>query len=69
METWKAMVAASVVLFVYAVVVSVANIPLSGPSAIAVLAVAAIASGVLYVTSKWGFRTGKQIGEGMGDED
>ena len=68
MDAWKAMLAASVVLALFAVVVSVAEIELTGPVVVGVLVGAAVASGVIYVVSKRGYRIGRQVGENMRED-
>lgn len=69
MDTWKAMLAATAVLVLFGVVVSVADLSIDGPSALAVLAVIAVFSVVFYVVSKRGYRFGRRLGESMRDDE
>ncbi|MFB6202114.1 MAG: hypothetical protein ABEI98_08900 [Halorhabdus sp.] len=69
MDAWKAMLAASVVLVLFAVVVSVGGIPLEGPAALAVFAVVAVIAGVGYALTKRSYQYGQRLGEGLREED
>ncbi|CCQ33763.1 hypothetical protein HLRTI_001680 [Halorhabdus tiamatea SARL4B] len=69
METWKLLVWTAGVLAFFGVVVTVGNIPLSGPTAVVVLVVVAIASVVLYALSRHGYRFGHRLGEQMTEDD
>ena len=69
METWKVMAWAAGIFALFGVVVTVGNVPISGPGALGVLAVVAVAAVVMYALGKRGFRIGQRIGEGMNDDD
>jgi len=69
METWKLLAWTAGILAVFGIVVSTGNIPLSGPTALAVFVVVAIATVVFYVISKRGYRFGHRLGEQMSDEE
>ncbi|WP_135663139.1 hypothetical protein [Halorhabdus rudnickae] len=65
MEAWKAMVVASAVLALFAIVVSVVNVNLTGPTVAAILAFVTSASLAFYAFSKRGFQFGQGLGESM----
>ncbi|ACV12211.1 hypothetical protein Huta_2043 [Halorhabdus utahensis DSM 12940] len=69
METWKLLAWTTGVFVVFGVVVTVGNVPLSGPTALVVLVVVGIASVVLYSVSKRGYQFGHELGEQMSDEE
>lgn len=69
METWKVMVAATVTLVGFAVVVSLTDVSMSGSTGLFILSAVAGASVMFYVTSRRGYEFGKRMGERMQDKD
>lgn len=69
METWKVMAWGAGILGLFGIIVSVGNIPISGPGALAILAAVAVAAVIMYALGKRGFRIGQRIGEGMNDDE
>ncbi|WP_181684718.1 hypothetical protein [Halorhabdus salina] len=68
MEAWKVMLATSGILLGFAVIASITNVSLTGPTAAAIVVVVGIASVVLYVTMKHGYQLGRKLGENMGED-
>lgn len=69
MDAWKLLIWTAGALAVFGIVVTVGDIPLSGPTAVVVLVVVALASVVLYALSRYGYRFGHRLGEQMAEDD
>lgn len=69
METWKLLAWTAGVFAVFGVVVTVGNVPLSGPTAVVVLVVVGIVSVVLYAISERGYQFGHRLGEQMSKDE
>lgn len=69
METWKLLAWAAGVFAVFGVAVTVGNVPVSGSTVPVVLVVVGIASVLIYVLSRRGYRLGHRLGEHLNEDE
>lgn len=69
METWKALLGLTVVLVAVTAVAELTDTSLSSPGGVLLLVGALFFIILLYATTRYGYRIGREVGETMSEEE